>query len=188
MAKKSKTNAELQTADQHKSLLTLRAICLVIGSWRKLFSRQQRDILIAEALNNCGLTIAGYLVTGPAVWLVLETSDEPDCAVETFTKQMQITLETYSVQQKRLKLLENAIDKKVIPMELWGELFRRDLFIDYSLVKLITGIRVELPYWDPHLAVLKRNVKRSRFCSAIDYSGADGPVGITKIVRDFEIK
>jgi hypothetical protein len=47
------------------------------------------------------------------------------------------------------------------------------------LIQLITGKKVELPYFDRELENLKFMIAHHTFCSAIDYSGALGPVDVT---------
>lgn len=56
--------------------------------------------------------------------------------------------------------------------------FKKHQLINDALIKLITGQKVTSVYENLKLAQLKENIRRTNYCSAIDYLGGEGPVGI----------
>jgi hypothetical protein len=62
-------------------------------------------------------------------------------------------------------------------------LFCRQYLVNDYMTMLLTGRTVDLPYYNPHLTILKDKIRKSDFCSAIDYSGGEGPVVITRLLK-----
>ncbi|HWY37769.1 MAG TPA: hypothetical protein VNY73_04375 [Bacteroidia bacterium] len=157
------------------------ALLLNIGEWKNNFSEYHYKLLIARALNECvhneRMNIAGYLITKRRVCLVLRI--EPgrlDKMLEAFYGRVRKELR---VHEERMNLLypgNRASKANMIPEELYVNPFKKYPLLNDYLVKLITGQKVELPYYNPHLARLKDHIHHYNFCSAIDHAGATGPV------------
>jgi len=164
----------------------LQTICLNIGPWRKLFPAGQSELMIARALNNCinegELVVNGYLINHEALWLVIPANtndiDRIDAMLQDrIRKNIQLHFgKERQLQYKAKDAINHEKNNKKV-----DSLFTRNPFINQDLVKLITGKIIELPYYDRHLAKLKAIINRSKFCSAIDYAGVEGPVIVTLI-------
>jgi hypothetical protein len=149
------------------------AITLITGDWKFAFSEEECNVMIAEALNDCvyneGLEIAGYLITRRRVCLVLKIE--------------------YVHVNKMLQHFYEKMRKKILHQEHLIKEIHSPLFIKYplqneNLVLLITGRQVSLPYYSPHLERLKSRIHNYNFCSALDYSGAKGPVVVSLLNAD----
>jgi len=156
-------------------------VFLKMGAWRHLFSEHQRKIIIAEALNTGindeKLSIAGYLITEWSVCLVfMAPKKQLHKTLSFFYEYVKKEIAKYhnEVEGPGLRIY-NADDPFITIMKPDG------LFEPYTegsdyLVRLITGRAVKQLYYDPHVARLREIVNNEHFCSAIDYSGAMGPV------------
>jgi len=148
------------------------AITLTMANWRERFTPEQRKIIITEALNDCtynhGLNITGYLINNTRLHLVLKLN-HADIA-----RMLNLF---YDSVKRELNKHRGKIERNDDEFTYAGKhlFIRHDTVNDY-LVKLITGKKVDLGYYDPQLARLKDNINNSAFCSVIDYSGAIGPV------------
>jgi hypothetical protein len=162
------------------------ALSLKIGSWKAFFSNSQNKILIARALNQitCDghLNIKGYLITDRRLYLVLRMELEHiDHALNLF----------YDALKKEIKQHLNWVEsmerhwhfkKQPDPEELWKHLFIRHLLLDFDFIDAISykkhpeSYYLNPPYYNPRLLRLVKKVRKYDFCSAIDYSGACGPV------------
>lgn len=160
-------------------------VMLKIGNWKKHFDLNYVNTIIAMALNYCckkkELFINGYLITSQNLYLIVQTNEEIiDATVNRIELQIILLLK---INPEKLK--ENNFEISFIADD--ENVFyagRRSLFKIYPLhndrlVKLITGKKVELPYFDNNLEDLKAMIHSHPFCSAIDYSGALGPVDVT---------
>lgn len=158
------------------------SIGLLIGDWKNEFPEHMCKVMIAEALNYCvynsGMKIGGYLITRHRVCLVLKIAPT---LLNEMLQQFYDELRKEIIQHKhRIKNQARAIaDRLETKVEMQMSLFIKYPLLNYMLIELITGQQVELPYYSPYLARLKDRINASDFCSAIDYTGAKGPVVVT---------
>lgn len=144
---------------------------LQTGSWTRAFSDQTVKVIIAEGLNYCtekeGMRIAGYLITVKILIIVLEVH-------HGHAEELLAAFEVWLSRKLRefAKLPANCNDKPLLI---------RGVLRDEQLIRLLTGRKVLLPYTDKKLTYLKELVSHADFCSAIDYSGAKGPVRLSVI-------
>jgi hypothetical protein len=180
MTKTNRIRAGIEVTSQSDDRPSIHAITLTIGAWKELFPGDQNNIIIADALNYCtcndGLTIAGYLITNRRVFLVLEISS-------AYIESMLVLF--YERVRKEIKKKQNVIkgqswryesEGQTKTDELFVNLFKQYPLVNDHLIRLITGRSVNLLYYSPHLARLKDRIHNYNFCSALDYSGAKGPV------------
>jgi hypothetical protein len=192
MVKKSNTGTDERLVHKPDEL-SIHNIGLIIGPWKKLFTDEQTKILIAKALNYCayheGMHIVGYLITERRVCLILNIN-------KTDIKQMLLLfydsvrhyINKYRDWQKNQHWQIDESVKELVITERFRDLFKQYPLMNDDLVKLITGQKVTLPYYSPHLAILKDRVRNYNFCSAIDYSGAEGPVYLKMLHKQEEYK
>lgn len=164
-------------------------LCFKMGEWRSIFTLCEFKMFIANALNELykedepdGETdIVGYLINPDEVYLIMHCNHrERETIVDLFkiTLYREIThFLNYIINQKPGEnVLRESLQNATIDKE---RLFTCYPINNWYLVKLLTGQNIELPYYDPRLAMLKAQIRHNNFCSVIDYSGTDGPVGIT---------
>lgn len=160
--------------------LYVHAVSLIIGSWKNQFPELQCKLMIAKALNECvykeEMSVAGYLITGTRVCLVLErTHTDINKALWLFFDCVRKEIRRYREQGNN--------KSKLIPIdESAANLFTKYPLVNNHLIRLLTGRPVKLRYYDPHLARLKDKLRNSSFCSLKDYKGAHGPV-IVKVKK-----
>jgi len=185
MSKKNNTAPAAATGKHHRHKTGLFPIALVSGDWKDEFSEYEYSVMIAEALNYCvyneEMNISGYLLTRRRLYLVLKTEYVHINSVllhfyDKLRKEIQHAQRIKKEIEKALKHPEATLEKPA--------LFVRYPLQNEYLVKLITGRKVELPYSDPHLQRLKDEINKANFCSAIDYTGAKGPVVVTLLKQD----
>lgn len=173
----------------HYSRPGIFAYTLKIGKWKKLFRPVYYKTLIAEALNKTICkgefknTITGYLISDRRLCLVLKTDQKK------IRKQLEIF---YAGVREEIRKQLDAIDRTELKAFLKKEQvsfedIAEGLFTEYELknkqlIKLITGRKVELPYYDPQLQRLKDQIHDYPFCSAIDYLGGESPV-LVKVMK-----
>lgn len=161
---------------------SLFCITLKIGRWKFHFTEAECNIMIAEALNDwaaspepelAGVKITGYLISSTKLYLVLYHPEDFKLSLldifygeigkairdrhHHFKANTQVTVPE---KEKNKKLFD------VLPVN-----------NDYVTL-LITGRQVRIPYYNPHLAWLENYIQNHNFCSALDYSGAKGPVEV----------
>jgi hypothetical protein len=159
------------------------AYTLKIGKWKSLFPRNELLILVSESLNltlkhhRFCETLVGYLITDKRVCLILQPDSQP--FLDNFY------LNTRDEIMRRLDQLDkNFLKKRLHELEinlgdLTHHLFEQRNLLRNELYWLMLGKEVKLPYYSPHLARLKDRIHNYPYCSAIDYSGAKGPVNMT---------
>jgi hypothetical protein len=191
MAKKNTIEIAKQVIKKPVIQPTIHSISLIIGSWKEQFMDEQIKLIIAEALNYCTcnhkLHIVGYLITKRRVCLVLKIIEADltkilDVFFEKVGKLIRQHQEHVRSQNFKTYEKENIIQIA----RLFKDLFIQIPLINAHLIKLITGRPVVLPYYNPHLARLKDRIHNYNFCSAIDYSGAKGPVVVTLLEEKAE--
>lgn len=165
--------------------LTLRT-----GVWKELFSEKQCAICIAEGLNRTvdmpgfANAIAGYLINSRSVQLVLYMHHRKlHDFLAAFYQWMREGIRNALDEESKGKLRVLLEHKDHRHHDLFEHLFESRVLRNEPLVRLITGRDVKLPYYDPSLQRLKDEVNASAFCSAIDYSGAEGPVVVKLITK-----
>jgi len=159
---------------QHKTLVQTYQFVLVLKSWQRVIPRKWTDLIMAEALNYCvyheNLCIRGYLIEEIRVFLIIESNP----------KQLQNILNVFARQvAKGIYKYERSTEKMLDILEdenLFDDLFFKYPLYDPFMKELLTGKNVYLYYYSPYLAKLKDTINHSKYCSAIDYSGAIGPV------------
>ena len=151
---------------------------LQVGNWAKFFSEQEIKVIIAVALNYCvhhsALKIIGYLITAEKVSLLVGcTTVRWNEIKPVFYEQTAARITALLKQNKsdQLSNWENEISDEQI-----NGLYEEFPFTNQYLILLLTGRKVDLPYYNEELAQLKDQMDGYDFCSAIDYSGAEGPV------------
>jgi len=154
---------------------TTHDLILVMGPWKKDIPENQRNIIIATALNDCSykgyLKVTGYLITNRRVFLILsDTKEVIDQLLELFYKKVALGIHEYE------KMISKYTSKEASLLEEHDALFKKYPFYNWYIKKLITGQKIALPYYDPHVAKLEDQIRDYNFCSAIDYSGAKSPV------------
>jgi hypothetical protein len=181
--KKTENTSKLATSSaklyQHK--VTLR-----IGNWKKYFDFNYVNTIIAMALsdfdNKIFFYINGYLITSQNLYLVVQTTEKNiDEMVHKIENQIILLLKTnpQKLKQNRGEISFIADDENIF-YEARKPLFKIYPLENDHLVKLITGEKVTLPYFDPNLKELKALIHNHPFCSAIHYSGGISPVKVTK--------
>ncbi|HEU4716471.1 MAG TPA: hypothetical protein VFU15_01505 [Bacteroidia bacterium] len=161
---------------------------LAIGEWRELFTESEYKLIIAESLNETVVTrgfhtiLNGYLITKRRVCLVLHGDREKAQAMlDVFYRNVKKQL------LRRLHAKPAEMQKEIIHrLALEGHeghrhLFREFPLYNYVLVRLITGRPAGVLYYSPHVERLKERIRNYPYCSAIDYSGAKGPVIVTTV-------
>lgn len=181
--KKSDENTE-QLAVSKKREHTHKVV-LKIGNWRKQLDFNYIKTILAIALNYCckshELIINGYLITDQNLYLIIKTNEK---SIDTIIKKIELqTILLLKINPKELKENKYEIsfitDDENIIYTPHKSLFKIYPLQDEYLIKLITGKKITLPYYDRNLEDLKLMIHNHPFCSAIDYLGAIGPVHVT---------
>lgn len=189
---KQKEMVFLQIVDEDR--LMLLSFFLRIGHWKHLFEETKCKWIIAKTLNSWieenedrKFELAGYLITGTKLALVLKIRKKELSSVlhrffQLLNKQISESLD--SKEEEVSDSLNEETDSG--PSVQFHNLFKTKAQMSPFLVKLITGREIKLPYYDFRLAKLEERVRNYNFCSAIDYSGAIGPVK-TKLIDKEEL-
>ncbi len=154
---------------------------LYVGKWGEFFSEQEIKIIIAVALNYCTqnatLKIIGYLIIGEQVSLIVAgTKEQWDKVSTVFYEQTARRVTEFLKQNKsdNLSSWENENSSEQL-----NGLYEPYPFTNQYLTLLLTGQKIDLPYYNAEVVQLKDQVASYDFCSALDYSGAKGPVLVT---------
>jgi hypothetical protein len=179
MSRKDDTAPHQQPEKKHPEKEPHVSMTLQLCDWKNEFTERQYKVLIAEALNYCvykeGMKIAGYLITKRRLCLVLISGpSHVNELLQIFYKRLRKEIQH---AHHRKNIPAEALEKtEAIAAEKHPQLFIRYPLQNYMLIRLITGQSVNLPYYSPHLARLKDRIAHCDFCSAMDYTGAEGPV------------
>ena len=154
---------------------------LVMNSWRHDVPQEQRNIIIAEALNSCtvdkNFNVLGYLITNRRVFLIGSSVTTPFQEIlQYFYYRVAVGIISYKRRMHHYKEERHEEDEEFIKPEDHHNLFMKYPFYNVYIRRLITGKEVNLPYHDPHLERLKDYIHGYNYCSALDYSGAKSPV------------
>ncbi len=152
---------------------------LIFTTWRTKMQEEKANVIIANALNKCvyfvSARIKGYLLTKRRLFLVFEnTNEESRIILEAFNEFLLAEIFDY------LRSLPRHQRELIFDLEDDEELFHEHRFINPTIKKIIIGEEIELPYYDPHVEKIEKEIKNYNYCSAIDYSGARGPVVVRK--------
>ncbi|MBS7231629.1 hypothetical protein KHA90_11395 [Flavobacterium psychroterrae] len=155
---------------------------LEIGEWKKHFGFDYVNTIIAMALNHCiknhELIVNGYLITKNSLFLIAKTHEK---SIDTAIQKLEIHI-TFLLKINPEKVKKNKyemafiVDDDDLFYAVRGSLFKVYPLKNNDLTALLTGKKITLPYFNPELENLKSMIKNHPFCSAIDYSGAIGPV------------
>ncbi|WP_316632401.1 hypothetical protein [uncultured Flavobacterium sp.] len=161
-------------------------VMLKIGNWKKHFDFNYVNTIIALALNDFDdkffFYINGYLITSQNIYLVVQTNEKNiDEMVNKIETKIILLLKTnpQKLKENRGEISFIADDENIF-YEARKPLFKIYPLENDHLVKLITGEKVTLPYFDRNLKELKTLIHNHPFCSAIHYIGGVSPVKVTK--------
>lgn len=179
-----------KTEDETTSLISKKhwhthLVELKLGSWKKHYDFNYRNKIIALTLNHFikknELVIHGYLITGSSIFLVAKTDHRSfEEVIERIELHIALLLKKYDNKfSNSISKTDFMLDIEDIFQTVHQPLFKIKPLQNYYLIKLITGIKIEIPYLDPELEYLKLLIKNHPFCSSVDYSGAIGPVEVT---------
>ncbi|MCD0465048.1 hypothetical protein [Flavobacterium sp. ENC] len=158
---------------------------LKIGNWKNNFDLNYTQTLIAIALNHCckyhDLIINGYLITAKSLYLVAKTHEKSiDMMLNKIEDHISLLLKDDNRIVKNKKYnIDFMLDNEDVFFEIQEPFFKVYPLKNDYMIPLITGKKIELPYYDRRLEALKQLVHHHPFCSAVDYSGAIGPVQVT---------
>jgi len=148
-------------------------LILVLSNWKDNFKPLLVKIILAKSLNFCvrnkGLKIVGYLMTQKRMVLCIK------CGKEDLEKSISLLREEVRREIKKrwpekLRSEENYLESVT------ADIFREQLLFNDVLIALITGGKPGLKCYSPYQAKLGDYIRNHKFCSAIDYTGARGPV------------
>jgi hypothetical protein len=153
---------------------------LVMNSWRHDIPQEQRNVIIAEALNSCtvekNFNVLGYLITNRRVFLIGSSVTTPFQEILHYF-YFRVAAGIISYKRRMHHYYEERFENEdAIEPKDYVHLFTKYPFYNVYIRRLITGKEVNLPYHDPHLERLKDYIHRHNYCSALDYSGAKSPV------------
>lgn len=170
-----------------KPQLLRHKVRLKIENWKSHFDLNYVNTIIAMALSDFDdeiyFDIKGYLITSQNLYLVVQTT-------ETSIKKMVNKIEVkiiFLLKSNPQKLKKNRRDISFIAddenffYDTREPLFKIYPLENHHLVKLITGEKVTLPYFDRDLKELKALIHNHPFCSAIHYLGGIDPVEMEEI-------
>lgn len=182
----------LQVADDDHPLL--QSFFLRIGHWKRLFEEVKCKWIIAKALNSWvksnqenKFELTGYVITDAKLGLVLKIR----------TKDLPISLNRF-FEVLNKEIMDSLENKEMEIADALGEemnsgtnvqfhnLFETKSQMSPFLVRLLTGRKIKLPYYNVRLVRLEERIHKYNFCSAMDYSGAIGPVE-TKLLNKEEL-
>lgn len=157
-------------------LHTAYSIWLTPGSWQQLFTNLQYHTMIAACLNDCahenGMVINGYVITNSSICLVLQNERK---------KCHDLLSLFYECVQNRIaahcKHNHEKDDSIYLPVY---NLFIKHHVHNPIVIQLLTDQKAAFPFYNEAFERLKYILQNEPFCSVIDYSGAVGPVIISK--------
>lgn len=156
-------------------------INLTIKDWKGILNIDELKISIAIALNHCcenhRMQLLGYLITDKEVSLIIEgKTKHVEHNLTQFHKELVTSVVSHlKVTDTKGHVLKNW--KKHEDGSL-SDLFDRGTLHDPNLISLLLGQTVDLPYYSAEAEALQQKIKTHDYCSAIDYSGAEGPVKV----------
>jgi hypothetical protein len=151
---------------------------LGIKSWKKELPNTWRELIIAEVLNYCvcheGLIIKGYLLAQKRIYLIaINESQSMENVLTILSKQVAKGI--YEYESRRDNNYEAPLISKI-----FDDLFIKHPLYNQYIIKLITGKKIISPYYNRYVVWLENKIRNYNYFSAIDYSGAKGPVLVKK--------
>ena len=117
------------------------------------------------------------MITEKRVCLVLEIQrNEINSMLAKFYDSVLKEIKKLRQQNENVDLRTENNEAVIRTGNFSTHLFTQYPLIDSYLVQLITGKQIYSNYYNPQLEKLKKYIHNYNFCSAIDYSGAKGPV------------
>jgi len=153
-------------------------IILEMKGWRLYFTDHEIKTFIAEALNttvvHTRIGIRGYLVANWQIYLILWANENE---LERFIKKLNAVVlrNLLAHLARRKEQPENELSHSS------DLLFHTYPFINYPLYKQLIGESPGLDYFDPYNERLKAYLATTNYSSVADYTGAKGPVFVTKL-------
>lgn len=163
---------------------------LVIGVWKMWFGNEKTKILIVETLNEWivhekKLELNGYLITDYSVYLIMKSTKRN--FNHLLTGFYRLMIDTIERHHPTLKMSFNDDQATINSKLMYHKPFEKRDFYNDDLIKLMLGKKVSSIYYDLELANLIKNIRHYKYCSAIDYAGAEGPVNIILLADNDEI-
>lgn len=162
---------------------------LKIGNWRKHFDLNYVNTIIAMALHfftkKDQILFNGFLITSQNVYLMIETKEE---TIESVVSKIELRI-IYLLKNNPQKLKVNRdeisfiADDESFFYEAQKPLFKIHPLRNKHLEELITGEKVELPFFDRTLQNLKATIHNHPYCSAIAYLGGISAVKVTELKK-----
>lgn len=158
---------------------------LKIGNWKNNFDLNYTNSIIAIALNHSckyhDLIINGYLMTAKSLYVVAKTHEKSiENVLNKIENHIHLLLKSDNQTLKNKNFnIDFILDHEDVFFEIQEPLFKVSPLKNDYLIALITGKKIGIPYYDRRLEALKKLVHHHPFCSAVDYSGAIGPVQVT---------
>ncbi|WP_323789895.1 hypothetical protein [Psychroserpens sp.] len=147
---------------------------LVIGNWRKQIPHYYRRIIIANALNTSvkdkKFNIYGYLITSKRVFLILGCNPSKiENKLESLEKNLSLEIEHYHIKIETNHNRSHDDDYKVKKF-VFGVLFEMYPLYNESLVRLLTGRKPKISYYDSQTAKMEDIIQNYEFSSVLDYN------------------
>jgi len=156
------------------------------GEWSKLVGEKQTKVIIAMALNyypsllGSEVKIFAYALISNNLYVVARGSEGDIYSfLPDFYELVRVGIQDFfsELQEQKVHFIEQVYLDKITQTT---KLFTEHRFRNNFLFSLIIGQKISLPYFDPEYNKLQQQIHRSDFSSAVDYSGAKGPVIIDK--------
>jgi hypothetical protein len=153
------------------------------GEWRTMFDELRYKTLVAEALNAtiCERefrgAVVGYHIRDWCTYIVLVIDQKKiQKMFHFFFDRVREGIRHQLDLKEKQNVKEYSDSERIRRRGLFEHLFEELPLRDEQYTRLITGRKVELPYYDPDLEYLKSTIHNDPFCSALDYEGGRSPV------------
>jgi len=148
-------------------------VSLLLGRWRKQIPHFYRRVIIATALNTCvnkgKFKIYGYLITSKHIFLIFKAQhSEIKHQLRSLKKQLELEIEHYYLKVETNHIISHDVDHKV-KKHRFGYLFEMFPLYNDSLVRLLTGRKPKVHYYDSQITKMEDILQNYQFCSVLDY-------------------
>lgn len=159
---------------QHQSVV------LEYRTWRKLFTATELRVIMVKALNTAiaqtNATIAGYLISDWAIYLILNASaSSAQDFLNVFEKNTEFEIETK--QEKHENINSYFITSDNILRSLF---FKHPFYPSQALYLALIGKSSTKPYTNELSVKSLHFLQTYNYCSVQDYKGGKGPVNINQ--------
>ncbi|CAM1362559.1 hypothetical protein [Tenacibaculum xiamenense] len=148
---------------------------LELTDWVEDLPSEQVKLCLAKVLNitvNDGdIIIKGYLIKKRTLYLIAYLVESVGEFLQKLEKLIRMELRNYF----NPKIFSENYSDDFLDAEV---LFVRHRFNNAYLKNFLLGYTIKLPYFDPYVDWLKKEVSQQNFCSYLDYTGAIGPVKV----------